>query len=115
MNMQTLALAFLAATAIGGLAWVFLYSVLSGGEKRETRRVPVAKAEPVARQTDRAQRSRREQVEGSLKEVESRRQKEKKVSLSVRLTQAGLDWTPRKFTIISGILGVVLFAVTFLL
>ena len=30
MNMQTLALAFMAATAIGGVAWVFLYPVLSG-------------------------------------------------------------------------------------
>src|SRR3954451_14000669 len=115
MNTQTLALGFLAATAIGGLAWVFLYPLLSGEKKAEARRASVAKSEPVVRQTDKAQRSRREQVEGSLKEVEARRQKEKKVSLSVRLTQAGLEWTPRKFTIISGILGVVFFAVTFLL
>ena len=35
MNMQTLALAFLAATAIGGLAWVFLYPLLSGERKAE--------------------------------------------------------------------------------
>src|SRR6201747_2625400 len=115
MNMQMLALGFLAATAIGGLAWVFLYPLLSGEKKAEARRASVAKAEPVARQTDKAQRSRREQVEGSMKEVEARRQKEKKVSLSVRLTQAGLDWTPRKFTIISGILGVVCFATAFLM
>ncbi|HEV7602364.1 MAG TPA: type II secretion system F family protein [Bradyrhizobium sp.] len=115
MNMQMLALAFLAATAVGGLAWVFIYPLLSGEKKAEARRASVAKAEPVARQTDKAQRSRREQVEGSMKEVEARRQKEKKVSLSVRLTQAGLDWTPRKFTIISGILGVVCFATAFLM
>lgn len=115
MNMQMLALAFLAATAIGGLAWVFLYPLLSGEKKAEARRASVAKAEPVARQTDKAQRSRREQVEGSLKEVEARRQKEKKVSLSVRLTQAGLDWTPRKFMILSGILGLGCFATAFLI
>jgi tight adherence protein B len=115
MNMQMLALGFLAATAIGGLAWVFLYPLLSGEKKAEARRASVARSEPVARQTDKAQRSRREQVEGSLKEVEARRQKEKKVSLSVRLTQAGLDWSPRKFMIISGILGLVFFTAAFLI
>ena len=30
MNMQSLALAFLAATAVGGVAWVFIYPLLSG-------------------------------------------------------------------------------------
>jgi tight adherence protein B len=115
MNMQMLALGFLAATAIGGLAWVFLYPLLSGEKKAEARRASVSKTEPAARQTDKAQRSRREQVEGSLKEVDARRQKDKKVSLSIRLTQAGLDWTPRKFMIISGVLGLGCFAATFLL
>jgi tight adherence protein B len=114
MNMQMLALGFLAATAIGGLAWVFLYPLLSGEKKAEARRASVSKSEPVARQTDKAQRSRREQVEGSLKEVDARRQKEKKVSLSVRLTQAGLDWSTRKFMIISGLLGLTFFAAAFM-
>jgi tight adherence protein B len=108
-----LALAFLAATAVGGLAWVFLYPLLSGEKKAEARRASVSKAEPVARQTDKAQRSRREQVEGSMKEVEARRQKEKKVSLSIRLTQAGVAWTTQKFMIISGILGAAVFGIAF--
>ncbi len=110
MKMQALALAFLAAAAIGGLAWVFIYPLLSGERKAENRRASVARAEPVAaRQTQKDQRSRREQVEGSLKEVEARRLKDKKVSLTTRLTQAGLDWTPRKFMIVSGILAAVAF------
>jgi tight adherence protein B len=113
MNMQMLALAFLAATAVGGLAWVFLYPLLSGEKKAEARRASVSKAEPVARQTDKAHRSRREQVEGSMKEVEARRQKERKVSLSVRLTQAGVAWTTQKFMIISGILGAAVFGIAF--
>jgi tight adherence protein B len=112
MKMQVLALAFLATAAIGGLAWVFLYPLLSGEKKAESRRASVAKAEPVAaRQTQRDQRSRREQVEGSLKEVEARSKKDAKVSLSTRLTQAGLDWEPRKFMIVSGILAAAAFAV----
>jgi tight adherence protein B len=115
MKMQALALAFLAAAAIGGLAWVFLYPLISGEKKAENRRASVAKSEPVAgRQVQKDQRSRREQVEGSLKEVESRRQKEKRVPLSSRLTQAGLDWTPQKFMIASGILAAVCFGLAML-
>ncbi len=114
MNIQALALAFLAFTAIGGVAWVFLYPLLSGQRKAENRRASVASPEPVARNVDKTQRSRREQVEGSLKDLDARRQKDKKVSLSVRLTQAGLDWTPRKFVTISAALGLVTFALVFI-
>jgi tight adherence protein B len=111
MKMQILALAFLATTAIGGLAWVFVYPLISGEKKAEGRRASIAKSEPVAvRQTQRDQRSRREQIEGSLKEVEARRQKDSKVTLTTRLTQAGLNWEPRKFMIFSGVLAAVAFA-----
>jgi tight adherence protein B len=114
MNIQALALAFLATTAVGGLAWVFLYPLLSGEKKAESRRASVAKAEPAARQVDKNQRSRREQVEGTLKDLEARRQKEKKLPLSSRLTQAGLIWSPQKFMIISGVLALASFAMTML-
>jgi tight adherence protein B len=111
MKIQALALAFLAATAIGGVAWVFIYPLLSGERKAESRRASVAKLEPAAARTvDKNQRSRREQVESSLKELEARRQKESKVALSTRLMQAGLDWTTQKFMIVSGVLAVVCFA-----
>ena len=115
MKMQALALAFLAAAAIGGLAWVFIYPLLSGERKAENCRASIAKPEPGARQVDKNQRSRREQVEGSLKDLEARRQKEKSVPLSSRLTQAGLNWSPRKFMILSGILAVACFAMAMLL
>jgi tight adherence protein B len=115
MKIQALALAFLAATTLGGLAWVFIYPLLSGERKAETRRASIAKAEPVAaRQADRSQRSRREQVEGSLKEIEARSQKQKKVALSTRLTQAGLNWSSQKFMVISGVFAVVCFAIAML-
>jgi tight adherence protein B len=115
MKMQALALAFLAAAAIGGLAWVFIYPLISGEKKAENRRASVAKSEPVAaRLVQKDQRSRREQVEGSLKEVEARRQKEKSVSLSIRLAQAGLDWSTQKFMIASGILAAACFALAML-
>jgi tight adherence protein B len=114
MNIQALALAFLAAIAIGGVAWVFIYPLLSGEKKAESRRASVARTEPIARQADKNQRSRREQVEGSLKELEARRQKEKKISLATRLTQAGLDWSTRKFMVVSGILAAAAFGMAIL-
>jgi tight adherence protein B len=115
MKIQALALAFLAATAIGGVAWVFVYPVLSGQKKAENRRASVAKSEPAARQVDKNQRSRREQVETSLKDLETRRQKENRISLSTRLTQAGLDWSTQKFMVVSGVLAAVCFAMAMLL
>jgi tight adherence protein B len=114
MTMQALALAFLAATAIGGLAWVFLYPTLSGEKKAEQRRASLAQPEPAARNVDKTQRSRREQVEGTLKELDARRLKEKKIALGTRLTRAGLNWTPQKFMMISGVLGAAAFALAML-
>ena len=49
MSIQTLALAFLAATAIGGLAWVFIYPSLSGQKKAESRRASIARVDALAR------------------------------------------------------------------
>jgi tight adherence protein B len=114
MKMQTLALAFLAATAIGGVAWVFVYPVLSGQNKAENRRASVAKSEPAARQVDKSQRSRREQVENSLKDLETRRQKENRISLGTRITQAGLNWSTQKFMVVSGVLAALCFAMAML-
>ena len=114
MSMQTLALAFMAATAIGGLAWVFIYPLLSGEKKAESRRASIARSEPAAaRQADKTQRSRREQVEGSLKELDARRKKEKSVALSVRIAQAGLTWTTQKFWIVSSVSAVVGFVAAY--
>jgi len=110
MNLQALALAFLAATAVGGIAWVFIYPLLSGERKAEGRRASIARPEPTSRQAEKSQRSRREQVESSLKDLETRRLKESKIPLSSRLMQAGLDWSTQKFWIVSGVLAAVCFA-----
>jgi tight adherence protein B len=115
MKVQALALAFLAAATLGGLAWVFVYPLLSGERKAEHRRASIAKPEPVARHVDRNQRTRREQVEGSLRDIEARSKKEKKVPLGTRLTQAGLSWSVQKFMVISGVLAAVCFALAMLL
>ncbi|MCJ9735672.1 pilus assembly protein, partial [Bradyrhizobium sp. PRIMUS42] len=112
MNMQVLALAFLATAAVGGVAWVFLYPLLSGERKAESRRASISRAEaPTSRQAEKTQRSRREQVETTLKDLEARRLQEKSVPLSVRLSQAGLDWTTQKFWVASAVVAGVFFAV----
>jgi len=61
------------------------------------------------------QKSRREQVEGTLKDIEERRKKVTRAPLGVRITQAGLNWSKQRFVIIAGALGFVAFAVVFVL
>ncbi len=56
-------------------------------------------------------KSRREQVESSLKDIEQRRSRAKSPPLSVRIGQAGLSWSKRQFLIISGCLGAVGFLI----
>src|SRR5438309_11943360 len=97
--MQSLALFFLVSVAFGGVAWVLVYPILSGERNVEKRREIAAKTQPVARVSGirGAQKSRREQVEESLKDLENRQKKEKRPPLSARITQAGLTWSKNKF------------------
>ena len=95
--MQTIALFFLASVAVGGVAWVFVYPILSGERKAEQRMASVAKAEPAARATRGHQKSRRDVIENTLKEFDERHKKSKRVPLSVRIAQAGLSWSKRQF------------------
>ena len=113
MTMQALALAFLSALTIGGLAWVFLYPLLSGEKQAEKRRASFTSSAPALRVDDRM-RSRRVQVEDSMKELEQRLAATKKVSLSVRISQAGLTWTKQQFVIGSTVLGAAVLIITFL-
>jgi tight adherence protein B len=104
--MSSYGLFFLVAIAIGGVAWVFVYPILSGEKKAARRMASVAHSEPIAARPARATgKSRREQVEGTLKDIEQRRKKATRPPLSVRLTQAGLDWSKRRFMITAGVLG----------
>jgi tight adherence protein B len=108
--MNTMALFFLVVVAVGGVAWVFIYPMLSGERQAERRKETVTKtgsAAPV-RVARNVQKSRREQVEGTLKEIETRN-KAKSVPLSTKISQAGLNWSKRKYFIISGTMGVAAF------
>jgi tight adherence protein B len=109
--MQTFGLFFLVAFAIGGVAWVFLYPILSGERKTEQRMASLARPEPMARPTRAAQKPRREQIEGTLKVLEERQKNAARAPLSVRISQAGLSWSKRQFIIISVACGLVAFLI----
>ena len=110
--MHAYALFFLVVVAIGGVAWVFLYPILSGERKTERRLASVAAAQPTSpRPTRSAQKSRREQVEGTLRQIEQRQRKDKRPSLALRISQAGLHWSNRRFILTAVALGLLGFAV----
>ena len=114
MPIQTLAMFFLAATAVGGVVWVFLYPILSGERKAEQRMASVAKPEPAARVSRANQKSRRDVVETTLKEFDERHRKSKSVPLGVKIAQAGLKWSKRQFFIVSTAIGLVFFVLAML-
>ncbi len=107
--MQAIALFFLASVAVGGFAWVFLYPILSGERKAEQRMANVARAEPAAQVARGNQKSRRDAIENTLKEIEERHKKSRHVPLSIRIQQAGLSWSKQQFFLISAGIGAVLF------
>ena len=106
--MQQLALAFLVTVAIGGLGWVFIYPLLSGERRVEQRRETVARTTP-ARVVRVSGKSRRDQVEESLKEMDAKHRANKRPSLAVRLSRAGLNWSKQRFIITSAVLGLFAF------
>ena len=104
--MQPIALFFLASVAVGGVAWVFIYPLLSGERKAEQRMASVAKSEPVARVArNQQQKSRRDVIENTLKEFEERQKKTKSIPIVVRISQAGLHWSKQQFLLISAAIG----------
>ena len=114
MKMQTLALFSMVATAIGGIAWVFIYPLLSGERHAEMRRASVTKSEPITRISRAQQKSRREQVEETLKELDVKARKPNNPPLATRITQAGLSWSKNQFLMISAGLGLFAFTILFM-
>jgi tight adherence protein B len=113
MKMQTVALFSMVATAIGGVAYVFLYPLLSGERQAERRRESVTRAEPITRTVRTQQKSRREQVEDTLKDLEAKSKKPKNPPLHIKIAQAGLSWSKKQFLLIAGGLGIGTFLVVF--
>lgn len=98
----------LAAAAIANLVYAFLLPLLSG-EKQLEARVNAAVENRTSRVARRTQAehvsSRRRAVSETIKELENKQRKQKKISLRLRLSRAGLRITPNTFWTISGVVG----------
>jgi tight adherence protein B len=115
MKMQSLALVGMVTTAIGGIAYVFLYPMLSGERKAEQRLATATRAEPAAARVTRTQqKSRREQVEETLRELDVKAKKGR-IPLETKIDQAGLSWSKRQFILISAGTGLFAFMAVFML
>jgi tight adherence protein B len=106
-DLNSLLLVALAATATGGVLYVFVYPLFSGEAKAEKRKAALLTSSTARKISDRQidANTRRKQVADSLKEIEARN-KRKKVPLETRITRAGLSWSRRQFIIYSVVAGI---------
>jgi tight adherence protein B len=117
-----LAVAGLAMLSAGGIAYALLQDRIQS-EKRTTERLDrIQKRNPVvdverSRNIDAARR--RKSVQDTLKEIEEKQKAKAKQSnsppLTLRLEQAGLNWSRKTFLVVSAVCGVVLFIIPVLI
>jgi tight adherence protein B len=116
VTLETLAIFLLSTFCAGAIAWVLLYPYLSGEKEAEKRLQSVARPGLAnVKVSARAVKTRREQVEATLKDLEARRKKSSSPPLSIRLTQAGLTWSKQQFYIVSAVFGAFVFGAAMLL
>jgi tight adherence protein B len=111
----SLLIPLLATLAVGGVAYALLYPWLSGDARAEQRKREITVAEIEARRSRKnadPATSRRQQVEESLKQLEARQRSAKHPPLSVRIQQAGLDFSKRQFLIGSGAVALLVAIIT---
>lgn len=108
MISSTLAAVILAAVAAGGVAYVFLYPLLSGSARAEKRQKALVGAKADRRADRVVGVNRREQVAQSLKDIEQREKTRNKLTIEMRIAQAGLSWTKGRFFVFSVVAGIVL-------
>ena len=114
-NITVIAVAFMAALSIGGIAYVLLYPLLSGEAKANKRMARVSSGakgrdtRTAARLESEGKDQRRKQMQKTLKEMEeNQKRKKKRVSLAMQLAHAGLQITPTAFWVFSIVCGIVL-------
>lgn len=105
---STLGAAALASLAAGGVAYAFLYPLMSGEARAEKRQKALLGPAPDRRLARISAVNRRDQVAQSLKDLEARQEARHKVTIEDRIVQAGLVWSKKRFLIMSGALAFVL-------
>ncbi|MDA7949654.1 MAG: type II secretion system F family protein [Hyphomicrobiaceae bacterium] len=110
------AVIFLAALSVGGIAYVLIMPFVSGERTTEKRVASVAggRKQAGARSiAEAATATRKTQVEDVLKELEAKQKSKKKVTLAMRLRRAGLNIPNRSFYIASFVLGAAIGGATY--
>jgi tight adherence protein B len=100
MAFEQIIVAVLAALCAGGLFYALAYPFLSGDVRAEKRQIAIQSNAPRDRTMQLRTRdisARRQQVANSLKELEKRQKNLAKPPLSLRIEQAGLNWSKEKF------------------
>jgi tight adherence protein B len=116
MDIEFLLIVALAALCAGAIGWALIYPYLSGEVEAQKRVQSIARpGAPALKAVSRAAKSRREQIESSLKELENKRKQSRSPPLATRLAQAGLPWSQRQFMIGSAVLGLAAAAAVLLL
>ncbi|MHA7774857.1 type II secretion system F family protein [Roseibium sp. M-1] len=112
-----LAVALLVMLAVGGIIYSIFQPSLSGNKRRD-QRVQAVSARPQSENQRKAMRDvdrRKRSIQDQLKEFEERQKakqnRQKNVSLKVKMEQAGLEWEMKHFIIFSVICGIVCFFV----
>jgi tight adherence protein B len=115
MEIHVLAAAVLAAFAVGGVGFVFVYPLLSG-ERNAQKRQAALTSGPARKVIDKHADAalRRKQITDSLKEIETRNSR-KRATIDSMLTQAGLNWSRRQFLIVAAAMGIAFGAAAFFL
>jgi tight adherence protein B len=108
----------LASAAVGGILLAAFYPRLVGGSPLDRRIEAISASRGrLARVADGiGEKARKRSVEATLQEADERQKgkagKSYKPSLTTRLRQANIDWTSRKYFMVCGIAGVVVFLVS---
>ena len=114
MDPSRILIPIMATLAAGGVFYAVAYPFLSGDAKAEKRVAALRTRSPHVAERTNDVAKRRKQVAESLKEIDARA-KSKKATFETKLIQAGLQWTKRKFFIISAIIGVITMVIGYLL
>lgn len=104
MDPTRILIMILAAAAAGGVAWALIYPMLSGDAKAEKRQKAVGLGQRIAAVAEGT--IRRGQVADSLRDLDERQKRLRRLPLSVRLEQAGLGWSKTRFWIVSAIFAI---------
>jgi len=109
----------MAALSVGLIAYVIAYPHISGEKQADKRLANVtakstrfSASSSAGSDSQEALQERRKQIEQTLKDIESQKNK-KRLTMRMRLIQAGLDISPRTFYMASAIGGLLVFGGTY--